>query len=189
MSLCGINLVFLDHTTYGIIKNIRAPNPRTDAIDKTPPMLAQNQKKQRGKTTCCDNSRGHRPRKRSEDKNNTTCGSKHMTLSESRHATFGITAPSTRSVRSSRQPIDYLTLNDGLDENTPISPKRRKKNTYRPRSGPSATRQAAAQHQTVSQESHTATALPAVPLLPARHPILNVSNYQEYQRNKVSPTW
>ena len=46
-------------------------------------------------------------------------------------------------------------------------PKRRKKNTYRPRSGPSATRQAAAQHQTVSQESHTATVLPAVPLLPA----------------------
>ena len=90
-----------------------------------------------------------------------------MALSESRHATFGITAPSMRSVRSSRQPIDYLTLNDGLDENTPISPKRRKKNTYRPCSGPSATRQVAAQHQTVSQESHTTTALPAVPLLPA----------------------
>ena len=58
MSLCGINLVFLDHTTYGIIKNIRAPNPRTDAIDKIPPTPAQNQKKQRGKTTCRDNSRG-----------------------------------------------------------------------------------------------------------------------------------
>ena len=39
--------------------------------------------------------------------------------------------------------------------------------TYRPRSGPSATRQAAAQHQTVSQESHIAQVLPAVPLLPA----------------------
>ena len=127
MSLCGINLVFLDHTTYGIIKNIHAPNPRTDDINKIPPMPAQNQKKQRGKTTCCDNSRGCHPRKRSEDKNNTTLGSKLTTLSESRHATFGITAPATRSVRSSRQPIDYLTLKDGLDENTPISPKRRKK--------------------------------------------------------------
>ena len=167
MSLCGINLVFLDHTTYGIIKNIHAPNPRTDAIDKIPPTPAQNQKKQRGKTTCCDNSQGRRPRKHSEDKNNTTRGSKHMTLSESRQATFGITTPSTRSVRSSRQPIDYLTLNDGLDENTLISPKHRKKNTYRPHSGPSATQQVAAQHQTVSQESHTATALPAVLLLPA----------------------
>ena len=90
-----------------------------------------------------------------------------MTLSESRHATFSITAPATRSVRSSRQPIDYLTLNDGLDENTPISIKRQKKNTYRPHSGQSATRQAAAQHQTVSKESHTAIVLPAVPLLPA----------------------
>ena len=89
---------------------------------------------------CHDNSQGRRPRKRSEDKNNTTRRSKHMTLSESRQATFGITTPSTRSVRSSsRQPIDYLTLNDGLDENTPISLKRRKKKTYRPHSGPSAT--------------------------------------------------
>ena len=167
MSLCGINLVFLDHTTYGIIKNIRVPNPRTDAIDNVPPTPAQNQKKQHGKTTCHDNSRGRHPRKRNEDKNNTTCGSKHMTLSKSRHATFGITAPSTRSVRSSRQPIDYLTLNDGLDENTLISPKRRKKNTNRPRSGSSATRQAVGQHQTVSQESHTTKALPAVPLMPA----------------------
>ena len=49
----------------------------------------------------------------------------------------------------------------------PISPKHRKKNTYRPRSGPSATQQAAAQNQTVSQESHTVPALPAIPLLPA----------------------
>ena len=167
MSLCGINLVFLDHTTYGIIKNIRAPNPRTDVINKTP---VQNQKKQCGKKTCRDNSRGHHPRKRSEDKNNTTCGSKLTTLSESRHATFGITAPATRSVISSRQPIDYLTLNDGLDEDIPISPKCRKKNTYRPRSGPSATRQAAAQNLTVSQESHTATALPVVPILPSAPP-------------------
>ena len=41
------------------------------------------------------------------------------------------------------------------------------KRTHRPRSGPSASRQAAAQNQTVSQESHTISALPAVPLLPA----------------------
>ena len=30
-SLCGVNLVFLDETTYGIIKNIGVPNP-----DETP---------------------------------------------------------------------------------------------------------------------------------------------------------
>ena len=139
MSLCGINLVFLDHTTYRIIKNIRAPNPSTNDTNKIPQMPAQNQKKQHGKTTCHDNSRGHQPRKRSANKANTTRGSKPRTLSESRQETFGITAPTTRSVRSSRQSIDYLTLNDGLDEDIPISPKRRKKNTYRPCSGPSAT--------------------------------------------------
>ena len=189
MSLCGINLVFLDHTTYGIMKNIRAPNPRTDAIDKLPPTPAQNQKKQRGKTTCRDNSRGRHPRKRNEDKNNTTCRSKHMTLSESRHATFGITAPSTRSVRSSRQPIDYLTLNDGLDENTPISPKHRKRTHI----------DLAVDHQLHDKRQHSIKlylrrVIPQQHYQPyhycqLHHPILNVSNYQEYQTNKVSPTW
>ena len=48
-----------------------------------------------------------------------------------------------RTLRSNRQTIDYLALNDGLEEDMPDSPKQRKKNSHRPRGKPSATRQAA----------------------------------------------
>ena len=74
----------------------------------------------------------------------------------------------TRTIRSSRQSIDYLTLNDGLVDDTSTSPKCRRKGTYRPQSGPSASRQATQKH-TSSPESKTLsndggkTTLPAVP--------------------------
>ena len=75
----------------------------------------------------------------------------------------------TRSVHSNRQNIDYLTLNDGLEDDEISSPKCRRRTTYRPHSGPSATRQAAHKH-TASPESQGVTmtgassTLPAVPL-------------------------
>ena len=85
--------------------------------------------------------------------------------------TFGIQAPPAvnRSVRRSRQTLDYLTLNDGLEDDEVSSPKPKKRTTYRPGSGPSATRQAASKH-TVSPESKSALkskttgTLPAVPV-------------------------
>ena len=40
LRLCGVNLVFLDYTTYGIIKNICAPNP-TDTKKTRSPTPAQ----------------------------------------------------------------------------------------------------------------------------------------------------
>ena len=84
--------------------------------------------------------------------------------------TFGIQAPPVvnRSVRRNRQTIDYLTLNDGLEDDEVSSPKQKKRTTYRPGSGPSATRQSASKH-TVSHESKSALkskttgTLPAVP--------------------------
>ena len=95
------------------------------------------------------------------------------TLSESRQVSFGIQAPPAvnRPLRQNRLNIDYLTLNDGLEEDELSSPRRKKKLTYRPGSGPSATRQAASKH-TISPEAKTTdkekpkAALPAVPSLP-----------------------
>ena len=92
------------------------------------------------------------------------------TLSESCQVTFGIVPPpaATRSVRSNRQNIDYLTLNDGLEDDEVSSSKRRCKTTYRPHSGPSATKQATCKH-TASPESQgiiktgSSSTLPAVP--------------------------
>ena len=51
-------------------------------------------------------------------------------------------------MRSGLQPIDYLTLNDGFENEAETSPKKRKRITHRPRSAPSATRVAAQKHAT-----------------------------------------
>ena len=74
-------------------------------------------------------------------------------MSESCQVTFGIVPPpaTSRSIRSNRQNIDYLTLNDGLEDNEVSSPKCRCKATYRPGSGPSSTRQAARKYTTSSE--------------------------------------
>ena len=80
----------------------------------------------------------------------------------------------TRSVRRNRQTIDYLTLNDGLEDDEVSSPKRKKRTTYRPGSGPSATCQAARKH-TGSPEpksvprSRIASPLPAIPALTSKN--------------------
>ena len=169
LSLCSVNLLFLDETTYGIIRKIRAPNPsdteqRTQSTGKT--------RQKSSKKTCRDTTRNKKSNK-SEQKPKTTAvqGKRSRTLSESRQVTFGIQAPPpvNRSVRRSRQTIDYLTLNDGLEDDEVSSPKRKRRTTYRPGSGPSATCQAASKH-TVSPESKTALkskttgTLPAVPV-------------------------
>ena len=56
-------------------------------------------------------------------------------------------------MRSGLQPVDYLSLNDGLDDDTVTNPRKRKRITHRPRSAPSATRVAAQKH-TVSPEAN-----------------------------------
>ena len=75
-------------------------------------------------------------------------------MSKSRQVTFGIVPLPvvSRSIHSNRQNIDYLALNDGLEDNEVSSPKCRHKATYRPRSGPSSTRQATRKY-TASSES------------------------------------
>ena len=52
ISLCGMNLVFLDYTTYGIIKDIRAPNPKETKRPHQPlPLLIENRAKLHAKIT------------------------------------------------------------------------------------------------------------------------------------------
>ena len=132
ISLCGVNLVFLDQTMYGIIRKIRVPNP-DENVHKTPSNITSHKKP--AKKTCWDNTQGKNTKQTEQKaKQNPTRGKRSRTLSESRHVTFGISAPPTvtRSMRSNRQSIDYLTLNDGLEDEEISSPKHRKKTTYRP---------------------------------------------------------
>ena len=140
------------------------PNP--DEVQQPTPTTVVGHKKL-AKKTCRESGHG-RTLKKSEMKPKRE--KRPRTLSESHQVTFGIAPPPviSRSIHSNRQNIDYLTLNDGLEDNEVSSPKRRRKATYRPRSGPLSTRQAACQY-TASSESQgvkrtkSNSTLPAVP--------------------------
>ena len=116
------------------------PNPPS-ALDHKP----SSAKKERRKTMCRTGTRT------SVKKPKCTQATKKKvrTLSENHSELYRIsdTAEPTVTSRSrcrSRRDIDYLTLNDGLEEDSVESPKRRKKASYPPnRRGPSVGRIAA----------------------------------------------
>ena len=159
LQLCGVNLVFTGPCTYGILHNIRRPsqnlqlqiNPKT--VGK--PKLTNNLKK----TTCHDGRSTSRKRglPPSNDSKESKPTKRARTLSESRSKNYGITAPITASTRTLRsaQPVDYLSLNDGLETEAETSQKKRRKVTHRPRSAPSATRLAAQKHTTSPEAKDT----------------------------------
>ena len=74
----------------------------------------------------------------------------------SRQENYGITAANVKphSIRSSRQPIDYVSLNDGYEDETPSPSKKRRKESHRPKSAPSATRLSA--HKCMNSPESTA---------------------------------
>ena len=167
------------------------PNP--EEIQQPTPTTAVGHKKA-AKKTCRESRRGGTVKK-SETKLKREKWSR--TLSESRQITFGIALPPvvSRSVRSNRKNIDYLTLNDGLEDNEVPRPKRRCKATNRPRSGPSSTRQAAHKY-TASPESQgvkdtgTNSTLPAVPLAVSKStPSDELTGVQNETDDQTSPTW
>ena len=139
IQLCGVNLVFIGPCEYGILRDIRRPvqsilvhtNPKTPTSGK--PKMSKTIKK----TTCRENHATNRKRDRSAGKESkqATSEKRARTLSESRSKNYGITPPanpSTRTLRSGLQPIDYLTLNNGFDNDSVISPRKRKRPTHRP---------------------------------------------------------
>ena len=160
--LSGVNLIYLDETTYGIIREIRAPN--IDATKPTPKPRGRTSKKT-GKVTCRDSSHGCKPSSSTNSsKSSGSRGMKTQSLSESRRTNYGITPSnvSTRSVRSSRRKIDYVSLNDGYDNEDTTPTKKRTKESHRPRSAPSATRLSAHKRMN-SPETMKASELPAIP--------------------------
>ena len=159
IQLCGVNLVFIGPCEYGILHDIRRPaqsilvhtNPKTPTSGK--PKTSKTIKK----TTCRENRATNRKRGHSAGKESKQAmpEKRAQTLSESHSKNYGITPPaipSTRSLRKGLQPIDYLSLNDGFDNDSVISPRKRKRPTHRLRSAPSATR-VATQKQTMSPEA------------------------------------
>ena len=141
ISLSGINLIYLGATTYGIICDIQTPHPQQQP-NPTPPKTRGHSSKRANKVTCRSDSRGcKRGVKGSTDYDHRKRGKTSQTLSKSRQEHYGITAAHAkpRSVRSSRQQIDYVSLNDGYEDETPSPTKKRRKESHRPKSAPSVT--------------------------------------------------
>ena len=169
LQLCSVNLVFIGPCEDGILRAIRHPtqsilmhtNPKTPTSGK--PKTSKTIKK----TTCHENRATNRKRGHSAGKElkQATSEKRARTLSESHSKNYGITAPaipSTRTLRGGLQPIDYLSLNDGFDNDSEISPRKRKRPTHRLRSAPSATR-VATQKQTTSPEAQIVNKRPLKP--------------------------
>ena len=123
IALCGVNLMFLSPTIYGIIRDICIPQLETNPPLQRP--TGQSSKRDK-KVTCWDSARGHKTSdKHGKGRGHGNRGRKSQTLSESRWENFGISSSNItpRTVRSSRQPIDYLMLNDGYEDEMPENPK------------------------------------------------------------------
>ena len=88
--LSSVNLVYLDETTYGIIREIRAP--QLDVINPASKQRGHSAKKP-GKVTCRDSSHGRKSSNRGKStKNSGNRGMRPQSLSESRHTNYGITS-------------------------------------------------------------------------------------------------
>ena len=149
--LSGINLVYLGPTWYGIIRDICTPQAEPIVIK---PITTSNQSKRTSKTTCRDNTQGRVGKssrsKRTVDQPKNTLMDRPKTLSEARLVNYGISVANITPSRkcSSRQDIDYVSLNEGYyeEEDSP-SKKKRCTESYRQRSTPSVSR-ISANHKT-----------------------------------------
>ena len=171
IELCGVNLVFLGPARYGILRKIRRPVLQSSSNNITSSSTSSITPTAKSRKTTCHEggSTGHRKRERSlgqgRGKHPTvstlTSRKRPQTLSESRSQTYGITAPVTRSLRSGLKPIDYVSLNDGFEDESRKPSKKKKCKSYRLRGAPSATR-VVARKNTVSPEAKEPTNKPDI---------------------------
>ena len=171
IELCGVNLVFLRPARYAILRKIHQPALQSSSNNITPTSTPSITPIARSRKTTCreGGTTGHKKCERSLEQG---CG-KHptvptptsrkrpQTLSESRSQTYGITALVTRNSRSGLKPIDYVSLNDGFEEESNKPSKKKKRESYRPKGAPSATR-VAARKNTVSPEAKEPTNKPDI---------------------------
>ena len=180
--LSGVNLVYLGETKYGIIRDIHAP--QSDPTP-TPPKSSGHSSKHAGKVMCRDSSRGRKTSSKGRGNMGHGRGShgrRPQTLSESRCANYGISVSNitTRTVRSSRQQIDYVSLNDGYEDEEPVPSKKHRRELYRPRNVPSVTRLSAHKRmsspESIALEGETTTdTFSAVPSTSAEVPLPGIA--------------
>ena len=194
ISLSGINLMYLGATTYGIICDIRTPHPQQQP-NQTPLRTPGHSSKHATKVTCRSGSRGRKTDvKVSTDSGRGKQGKTSKTLSESRQEQYGITAAMVKpcSVQSSRQQINYVSLNDGYEEETSSPTQKRRKESHRPKSAPSARQLSAHKRMNVPESAvsdantQAQDAFTAVPT-PSTSSLEGVPNVDEQLPDLVLP--
>ena len=148
MACSKIKLLLLGDGKFAEIRNIRTPTlpgtwpclTHSTRNGKIPQTESTTNKRKRTKTTCRD---GRKPgssittRQAIKSSRETPTHSPEKVHNRLHHERI-----STRPLRDNRCDIDYSVLNDGYDVET-NSPKRRRRHSSRPRSEPTAPRQAA----------------------------------------------
>ena len=164
----GVRLIFLGQTHYGILREIKQPSPGKSL--PPPPLTLDHKpssaKKEHRKTTCRTGTRTSVKKPKSTP----ATRKKACTLSENRSELYRISdtaepAVTSRSRRRSRRDIDYLTLNDGLEEDSVESLKQRKKVSYPPNMRGPSVGHVAAQRDTSPENSPEAIATPSMSAL------------------------
>ena len=122
-----VKLVYVGHHMFVELKDIRIPKP-------IPPVPAQS-----SMSVC------KKPKSNKRNKKVTSRGDKPKRTRKSGEPIRPVTPLPPRPTRRNQKSVDYLKLNDGLDEPVIESPKQKRHKPYSPppRAGPSATRQAA----------------------------------------------
>ena len=126
-----VKLVYVGHHMFMEIKHIHQPKPQVSPPPTAPSTGESGKKKPRT---------GRKRKKVTSHRDIPKLGKKSPSPS--------LLPPAPQPTRRSRRKIDYLQLNDGLENPVIASPKPRKQKPYSPplRDGPSSTRQAANKH-------------------------------------------
>ena len=132
-----VKLVYVGHHMFIELKDIRVPKP-TPSIPVQAPTSAHK-----------------KPKPNKKNKKVTSRGDKPKRAKKTGEPIRPVTPPPPRPTRRNRKNVDYLKLNDGLDEPAIESPKqkRHKPNSPPPRAGPSVTRQAARKRKACKDNS------------------------------------
>ena len=132
-----VKLVYVGHHMFVELKDIRVPKP-------TPPIPVQSS------MSICK-----KPKSNKRNKKVTSRGDKPKRAKKSGEPIRPVTPPPPRPTRRNRRSVDYLKLNDGLDEPAIESPKQKRHKPYSPppRAGPSVTRQTARKRKACQDNS------------------------------------
>ena len=181
----SIILIYIDINTYAVLKPSWTVKP-PETITPTP--STNRKRKTPVKTTCRSGNKRSKKNTVAAPNPVVNSGTRPVrctrTLAEKRLNQYGIGGDQSSTRTTRKKHVDYLKLNDSLDdpENEPTSPKPKKRRSYLPsRSGPLSTRQKA-------QTTITSPPARVLPGVPAKKPTTPTKKATESTSSGIQPT-